>query len=74
MKAGRICWRGNYLALWEQATHHAKQDVQCAPVAMLGAAQRIHADALPMFPENVFASSAMMMTRAVARWNAGPHN
>lgn len=40
---------GHYLALWEQATHHAKRDVQCSPVAMLGATQRIHADALPMF-------------------------
>ncbi len=39
----------HYLALCEQATHPAKLDVQCAPVAMLGASQRIHADALPMF-------------------------
>ena len=39
----------HYLALWEQTTHHTKRDVQCAPVAMLGASQRIHADALPMF-------------------------
>ena len=33
----------HYLALWEQSTHHTKRDVQCAPVAMLGASQRIHA-------------------------------
>lgn len=39
----------HYLALWEQATHHRKRDVQCAPVAMLGASQRIHPDSLPMF-------------------------
>ena len=39
----------HYLALWEQATHHTKRDAQCSPVAMLGASQRIHADALPLF-------------------------
>lgn len=39
----------HYLALVEQASHHTKRDVQCAPVAMLDAAQRIHADALPLF-------------------------
>ena len=39
----------HYFALWEQASHHAKRDAQCAPVAMLGASQRIHADALPLF-------------------------
>jgi hypothetical protein len=39
----------HYLALCEQATHPAKRDVQCAPVAMLGASQRIHPDALPLF-------------------------
>ena len=39
----------HYLALWEQATHHAKRDVQCVPVAMLGASLRIHPEALPLF-------------------------
>jgi hypothetical protein len=39
----------HYLALLEQSTHPAKRDVQCSPVTMLGASQRIHADALPMF-------------------------
>jgi CHC2 zinc finger len=39
----------HYLALWEQSTHHAKRDARCAPVAMLGASQRIHTDALPLF-------------------------
>ena len=39
----------HYLTLWERATHHTKRNVQCAPVAMLGASQRIHADALPLF-------------------------
>lgn len=38
----------HYLALWEQATQ-TRRDVQCSPVAMLGASQRIHADALPRF-------------------------
>ena len=39
----------HYVALWEQASHHTKRNAQCAPVAMLGASQRIHADALPLF-------------------------
>jgi hypothetical protein len=39
----------HYLTLWEQSTHHARRDVSCVPVAMLGASQRIHADALPLF-------------------------
>lgn len=39
----------HYLALWEQSTHYTKRDVQCVPVAMLGASQRIHPDALPIF-------------------------
>jgi hypothetical protein len=38
----------HYLALWEQATH-TRRNVQCSPVAMLGATLRIHADALPQF-------------------------
>lgn len=39
----------HYVALWEEASHYAKRDVQCSPVAMLGASLRIHADALPLF-------------------------
>ena len=39
----------HYLTLHEQASHYARRDVQCSPVAMLGASQRIHADALPLF-------------------------
>lgn len=39
----------HYFVLWEQASHYAKRDGQCAPVAMLGASQRIHLDALPIF-------------------------
>ena len=39
----------HYQALWEQATHFSKRDAQCSPVAMMGATQRIHSDALPMF-------------------------
>ena len=39
----------HYLTLWEQASHHTKRDVQCVPVAMLGASLRIHQDALPYF-------------------------
>jgi hypothetical protein len=39
----------HFFALWEQASHYTKRDSQCAPVAMLGASHRIHADALPLF-------------------------
>ncbi len=39
----------HYLALWEQATHYSKRDAQCVAVAMMGASQRIHPDALPLF-------------------------
>src|ERR1035437_7279261 len=39
----------HYLALWEQSTYYPKRDVSCSPVAMLGASQRIHADALLLF-------------------------
>ena len=63
----------HYLALWEQATHHAKRDVQCAPVAMLGASQRIHADALPMFTGKrvrIFGHDDEAGRAAVERWAA----
>jgi hypothetical protein len=40
---------GHYLALCEQSTFPGKRDVSCVPVAMLGASQPIHADALPLF-------------------------
>lgn len=39
----------HYLALWEQASRPRKRDVRCVPVAVLGATQRIHQDALPLF-------------------------
>ncbi len=39
----------HHLALFEQASHYAKQDVGCAPVAMLSASPQIHPDALPHF-------------------------
>lgn len=39
----------HYLALWEQASQPSQRDAQCSPVAMLGANQRIHPDAFPMF-------------------------
>jgi hypothetical protein len=63
----------HYLALWEQASHHAKRDVQCAPVAMLGASQRIHADALPLFAGKrvrVFGHNDDAGRGAVERWAA----
>lgn len=39
----------HYLALREQASHPAKRDAKCAPVAMLGAGLRIHESALALF-------------------------
>lgn len=61
----------HYLALWEQAPHHAKRDVQCSPVAMLGAAQRIHEDALPFFAGKrvrIFAHTDEEGRAAAERW------
>ncbi len=61
----------HYLALWEQASHHAKRDAQCAPVAMLGASQRIHADALPLFTGKrvrIFGHDDEAGQGAVERW------
>jgi len=39
----------HYFALWETASHYRQRNASVAPVAMLGASQRIHADALPLF-------------------------
>ena len=61
----------HYFALWEQATHHTKRDVRCVPVAMLGATQRIHADALPMFARKrvrIFGHDDEAGRGAVERW------
>jgi hypothetical protein len=61
----------HYLALWEQASHHAKRDVQCAPVAMLGASQRVHTDALPLFTGKrvrIFGHDDEDGRAAVERW------
>ncbi len=63
----------HYVALCEQATHHTRRDVQCAPVAMLGASQRIHADALPMFAGKrvrIFGHDDEAGRGAVERWAA----
>ena len=64
----------HYLALWERDSQHAKMNALCAPVAMLGASLKIHADASRCLRPSVFASSAMMMQRARRRWNVGPRN
>ncbi len=61
----------HYLALWEQASHHGKRDVQCVPVAMLGASQRIHPDALPLFTGKrvrIFGHDDEAGRAAVERW------
>lgn len=61
----------HYLALWEQATHHTKRDVQCAPVTVLGASMRIHTDALPLFTGKrvrIFGHDDVDGRAAVERW------
>lgn len=61
----------HYIALWEQSSHHTKRDVQTAPVAMLGATQRIHADALPIFSGKhvrIFGHNDDAGRIAVKRW------
>ena len=72
-EGGPDFFAAHYLALWEQATHHSKRDVQCSPVAMLGASQRIHADALPMFTGKrvrIFGHEDEAGRLAVERWAA----
>ena len=64
---------GHYLALWEQSGSPAKRDVSCVPVAMLGASQRIHPDALPMFAGKrvrIFGHDDEAGRGAVERWAA----
>ena len=63
----------HYLALWEQSTYYPKRNVSCAPVAMLGASQRIHADALPLFAGKrvrIFGHDDDAGRGAVERWAA----
>ena len=53
------------LAIWEQAS--------CAPVAILGSTQRIHADALPLFTNKrvrIFGHADNPGRLAVERWAA----
>ena len=58
----------------ERMTQHmgyAKRDAKCSPVAMLGASQRIHADALPMFAGKrvrIFGHEDEAGRAAVERW------
>ena len=63
----------HYLALWEQSTYYPKQDISCSPVAMLGASQRIHEEALPMFADKrvrIFGHDDEAGRGAVERWSA----
>jgi hypothetical protein len=63
----------HYLALWEQASQPSQRDAHCSPVAMLGASQKIHADALPMFtgkPVRIFGHDDEAGRGAVERWAA----
>ena len=72
-EGGPDCLAAHYLTLWEQATHHNKRDAQCAPVAMLGASQRIHPDALPLFTGKrvrIFGHEDEAGRGAVERWAA----
>jgi len=64
---------GHYLAQWEQATHPTRRDVRCVPVAMLGASQRIHPDALTLFAGKrvrIFGHDDEAGRGAVERWAA----
>ena len=61
----------HYLALWEQASHHTKRDARCSPVAMLGASQTIHPDALPLFAGKrvrILSHADEAGLRAARRW------
>lgn len=73
MEGGPDFLAGHYLALWEQASHPTKRDAQCVPVAMLGASQRIHTDALRMFAGKrvrIFGHNDESGRGAVERWAA----
>jgi len=61
----------HYLSLWEQASHPGRRDVRCVPVAMLGASQRIHPDALPYFASKhvrIFGHDDGAGRKAVKHW------
>lgn len=61
----------HYLALWEQATDCSRRDAHCAPVALLGANQRIHTSALPLFAGKhvrIFGHNDEAGHAAVDRW------
>jgi len=57
--------------LWEQASHYAKQDVQCAPVAMLSASPAISEDALAYFKGKrvrIFAHAEKAGLKGAEKW------
>ena len=61
----------HFFALFEQASHHAKRDVQSAPVGIMGAAHGIPADALPLFAGKrvrLFPHADEAGQKAAARW------
>ncbi|MBI3414226.1 MAG: hypothetical protein HY043_02720 [Verrucomicrobia bacterium] len=61
----------HYVALWEQASHHAKRDARCVPVAMLSSSPEIHADALTLFRGKhvrIFAHAEGAGLKGAARW------
>ncbi len=63
----------HYVTLWEQASHHAKRDVRCVPIAMLSSSPAIHADALPLFRGKrvrIFAHSDGAGLNGAAKWQA----
>jgi hypothetical protein len=63
----------HYLAVWEQASHYSKCDPQCVPVAILGASQWIHSEALPLFANKrirIFTHVDDAGRRAATRWAA----
>jgi hypothetical protein len=61
------------VALWEQASHHDARDARCAPVAMLSASPKIHAEALPHFRGKrvrIFAHAERAGLVGADRWQA----
>lgn len=61
----------HYLALWEQAPDYRSRQVQCVPVAMMGASQRIHENTLPLFTGKrvrIFGHDDDAGRAAVERW------
>ncbi len=73
-KAGRICWPRIISPCGNRHRITPNETCIASPVAMLGASQRIHADALPMFTGKRVRIFGHDDDAGRARWNAGPRN